>query len=155
MNLSDLRADVACVVAPAGRYLCAIFLMTSSVDLLINWQYDFFEPASGTISSFRVEKHRAVAISSDTPISSEVLLPLTLPLVLISPVAALATLLLQFEQGEQATQYILVLQQQETGPVWRVTATTVAFSFVHVVVDAVSGEIISSGRQSAFSLGSG
>ena len=155
MNLSDLRKSVTCIIAPPGSYLCALFLMTSSVDALSDWQYDFFDPVSGVISSFRVEQHHAVAVSSDTPISSEVLLPLALPLVLISPVAALATLLLQFEQGEQGTQYILTLQQQESGPVWRVTATTVAFSFVHVVLHAVSGDIVSSGRQSAFSLGSG
>lgn len=154
MKLSDLRAAVAKIVAPPGAYLSTLFLMTSSVDVLADWQYDFFDPVSQTIASFRFEHGRAIALPADSPTSSEPLLPLALAAVLISPAAALATLLLQLNDGESAVQYILILQQQETGPVWRVTATTAAFSFVHTVVDAVSGTVLSSGRESAFSLGS-
>ena len=97
MKLSDLRAAVAKIVAPPGAYLSTLFLMTSSVEALSDWQYDFFDPVSSVISSFRFERGNAVALSSDSPISAEPLLPLALSSVLISPTAALATLLLQFE----------------------------------------------------------
>jgi len=115
-------------------YLCSCFLLGK------NWQIDFFSPTTKQIASFsnkKIVNLESKTLSGATPDLKE----LKLTEVKI-PLEEALNLIKKQHPEEKVNESIIILQTNETSPIWNITQLTASFKMLHSKINAKTKEII-------------
>lgn len=127
-------------------FLCGFFCMMN-VDEEGNFQVDFYNPSTDTISSFIVVDDKVVLSQDESKIFKQEdsrMKELDVELMNIGDREALALVQkLQREKypQERFVKFILV-GQAKNAPLWNVNAITASFRILHVKIDAQDGSLL-------------